>query len=227
MSDRRRATRFISAGAQGVLRLMQDVYVEHANAGEITVLAATRPAMREQTIQMRDKAGRRVALRVQPTTITVVSAGEVLRNRIVFRVVGFSAAGDQAAGEPLDGHAGRIGVLVRRIVARAVNVSSSGCLLDLPEYVAEGTVALLNMVGVQRGSGEAVRLCRPVHIIAAALPWRAGAEFLPLDAPLPTSVRNAAARLEALLDVASFVGDRPGSGERASGQVSDAVPTVD
>lgn len=227
MTDRRRASRFISPGAHGVLRLMQDVQVEHVTAGEVTVLAATRPTAREQVIQMRDNTGRRVALRVQLTTSVVVPSGEMLRNRVVFRVLGSAAARVWTAGDPFDGHAGRIAVLVRRITARAVNVSSSGCLLELAEYVTDGAVALLDMVGVQRGSGDAVRLCRAVAVAGGAWPWRAGAEFLPLDAPLPTSVRNAAARLEALMDVGPFVGARHSSGPRSSNRADNESPAGD
>ena len=204
MSDRRRASRFISPGAHGALRLMQDVQIERANAGEITVIAATRPTPREQTIQMRDTAGRRIAL----------------------RVLGAAAAGGRLAGE-IPGNVGAIAVLVRRIAARAVNVSSNGCLLELAEYVGEGAVALLDIAGVQRGSGDAVRLCRAVHVPGGAWPWRAGAEFLPLDAPLPTSVRNAAARLEALLDRGPLVGDRHCSGRGDSGREKDVTEAID
>lgn len=226
MSDRRRASRFISPGAHGALRLMQDVQIERANAGEITVIAATRPTPREQTIQMRDTAGRRIALRVQVAASAVVPGSELVRNRVVLRVLGAAAAGGRLAGE-IPGNVGAIAVLVRRIAARAVNVSSNGCLLELAEYVGEGAVALLDIAGVQRGSGDAVRLCRAVHVPGGAWPWRAGAEFLPLDAPLPTSVRNAAARLEALLDRGPLVGDRHCSGRGDSGREKDVTEAID
>jgi hypothetical protein len=205
---------------------MQDVQIERANAGEITVIAATRPTPREQTIQMRDTAGRRIALRVQVAASAVVPGSELVRNRVVLRVLGAAAAGGRLAGE-IPGNVGAIAVLVRRIAARAVNVSSNGCLLELAEYVGEGAVALLDIAGVQRGSGDAVRLCRAAHIPGGAWPWRAGAEFLPLDAPLPTSVRNAAARLEALLDRGPLVGDRHCSGRGDSGREKDVTEAID
>ena len=226
MSDRRRASRFISPGAEGMLRLMQDVQVEQANAGEITVIAATRPASREQTIQMRDNAGRRVSLRVQLTTSTVVSCGEMLRHRVVLRVLGAATPGSRMSGDPLARNPAGIAVLVQRIAARAVNVSSNGCLLEVAEYVGEGAIALLDMAGMQRGSGDAIRLCRAVHVAGGAWPWRAGAEFLPLDAPLPTSVRNAAAKLEALMEMGPFVGGRYSSAQVDSGRARDAAEAM-
>ena len=227
MSDRRRASRFISPGVEGMLRLMQDVQVEQTSAGEITVIATTRPTSREQTIQMRDNAGRRVSLRVQLTASAVVSCGEMLRHRVVLRVLGAASSGGRMSGAPLAGNPAGIAVLVQRIAARAVNVSSNGCLLELAEYVGEGAVALLDMMGVQRGSGDAVRLCRAVHVAGGAWPWRAGAEFLPLDAPLPTSVRNAAAKLEALLEMGPFVGTTHGSGPVDPRRGRDVAGAID
>jgi len=228
MSDRRRASRFISPGTHGVLRLMQDVHVEHATAGEITVLAATRPPAREQLIQMRDHTGRRIALRVQTVSNTVVPGGEMLRNRVVLRVLGAAVPGGRTGREESGGNGGRgIAVLVRRIAARTVNVSSSGCFLELAEYIGEGAIALLDIAGVQRGAGDPVRLCRAVHVPGGDWPWRAAAEFLSLDAPLPASVRNAAARLEALLDGGPFVGDLIGSVQSDSGRASDVAEATD
>jgi hypothetical protein len=226
MSDRRRASRFISPGVEGMLRLMQDVQVEQANGGDITVIASTRPTSHEHTIQMRDNAGRRVSLRVQLTSSAVVSCGEMLRHRVVLRMLGAATPGGRISGNALAGNPAGIAVLVQRIAARAVNVSSSGCLLELAEYVGQGAVALLDMVGVQRGPGDAVRLCRAVHVAGGAWPWRAGAEFLPLDAPLPTSVRNAAAKLEALLEMGPFVGGTQSSGPVDPGRGRDMAEAI-
>ena len=166
---------------------MQDVRIEHVDAQSITVLASERPVSREQTIQLRDVSGRRTSLRVLPSESAVVTNGEVLRHRVKLRLLGSEdpqgRIGDVPAVSP-----GSIALLVRRIEARAVNVSSSGCCLEMSEHVGEGSIALLDLLGIQRGTGDAVRLCRAARVSGAAWPWSAGVEFLPLDTPGPTSM---------------------------------------
>jgi len=227
MADRRRASRFVSPGTEGTLRILQDVRIEHVDADGVTVLASERVVSREHVIQLRDVSGRRTSLRVLPVESTVVTNGEVLRHRVKLRMVGsedpHARSGDVPAVSP-----GSIAVLVRRIDARAVNVSSSGCCLELCEHVGEGSIALLDILGIQRGTGDAVRLCRAARVPGAAWPWSAGVEFLPLDTPGPTSMRNIAARLEALMDSRSLVVARhkSGSDQTAAGpavDLSDAV----
>lgn len=204
MADRRRANRFVSPGTQGTLRLLQDVRIEHAEPESITVLACERPVASDQLIQLRDCSGRRAVFRVRPIESAVVSNGDVLRHRVKLHVVGPEDQRGRRTQVPTV-PPGSIGVLVRSVDARAVNVSSTGCCLELAEQVGEGLVAMLDILGIQRGTGDAVRLCRAARVPGGAWPWSAAAEFLPLDTPGPTSMRSVAARLEALMDSRSLV----------------------
>jgi hypothetical protein len=207
------------------------VRIEQADATGITVLASERPVFREQVIQLRDGSGRRLSMRVLPMESSVVTNGEVLRHRVKMRTLG-SEDPHTRSGEVPAASTGSIAVLVRRVNARAVNVSSSGCCLELAEHVGEGAIALLDILGIQRGVGDAVRLCRSARVPGAPWQWSAGVEFLPLDTPGPTSMRNVAARLEAMMDSRSLVEVRhkSGSDQTTVGQVvdlSDAVGNCD
>lgn len=85
------------------------------------------------------------------------------------------------------------GALVRRLPASVLNISSRGCLIETAIPLVPGTVGLLEVGdGTQ---GEAVRICRSVERPGAALPFRAGTEFLVLDAAAPPSIRVRALRL--------------------------------
>jgi len=217
----------VSPGAEGALRILRDVRVERVDAEGITVLASERPVSQEQVIQLRDGSGRRLSVRVRPMESTLVTNGEVLRHRVKLRVLGPDDP-QTRPGEAFDVSPDSIAVLVRRVNARAVNVSSSGCCLELAEYVGEGSIALLDILGIQRGAGDAVRLCRAAKVPGAAWPWNAGVEFLPLDTPGPASMRNVAARLEALMDSRSLVVARhkSGSDQTLAGPVVDLSDAV-
>ena len=80
-------------------RLMQGVRVEQADGRTITVLATTRPTPGEQVIQLRDSAGREVAFRVQPVTISVVSCGEMLQDRVLPRGSGRGTTRDRQGSD--------------------------------------------------------------------------------------------------------------------------------
>jgi hypothetical protein len=79
------------------------------------------------------------------------------------------------------------GALIRRLPASVLNISSRGCLIETATPLVPGTVGLLE-VGDET-HGEAVRICRSVERPGAAMPFRAGTEFLVLDAGAPPSMR--------------------------------------
>jgi hypothetical protein len=89
-----------------------------------------------------------------------------------------------------------IGVLIRRIPVRVRNVSTSGCLLESADLLPDGAIGMLELAIDGDRHVEALRVNRSTRIPGAAWPWRAGAQFLALNAPLPTSVRNVVARFE-------------------------------
>ena len=85
------------------------------------------------------------------------------------------------------------GALVRRLPASVLNISSRGCLIETATPLVPGTVGLLEVVDDPHG--EAVRICHSVERPGAAMPFRAGTEFLVLDAAAPPSMRMRALRL--------------------------------
>ncbi len=98
-----------------------------------------------------------------------------------------------------------IGVLIRRVQVRVRDVSSAGCLLESHDLLPEGTVGLLELEIEGERQVETLQVCRSLRVTGSAWPWRAGARFLALNAPPPTSVRNVVARFEILDEL------RPGS----------------
>jgi hypothetical protein len=88
------------------------------------------------------------------------------------------------------------GALIRRVPASVVNVSSRGCLIETAAPLLPGTVGLLEVADADGAHGEAVRVCHTLERPGSAMPFRAGTEFLVLDAPAAVSVRERAARLE-------------------------------
>jgi hypothetical protein len=87
------------------------------------------------------------------------------------------------------------GVLVRRVPAAVVNVSTRGCLIHTATPMAPGDVGLLEVETADCASPEAFRVCHARERPGAALPFSAGAEFLVLDAAPLASIRDQAARL--------------------------------
>lgn len=88
------------------------------------------------------------------------------------------------------------GALVRHIPATVVNVSSRGCLLETRSPLVAGTVGILE-IDEAEGPSEVVRVCHSFERTGAAMRFRAGGEFLVLDAATAVSVRQRAWRLDA------------------------------
>jgi hypothetical protein len=102
----------------------------------------------------------------------------------------------------------RIGVIVRDIPVRVLDASASGCLVESREPLPEGAVGLLEIAGDQGPTSEPLRISRSTVIAGGATRFRAGAQFLPLGAPGPASVRNQLARLEVVLEIEAAAGIR-------------------
>ena len=120
----------------------------------------------------------------------------------------------------------RIGVVLRDIPVRVLDVSASGCLVESREQLPEGAVGLLEVTGEQGRTVEPLRIRRSTEIAGGATRFRAGAQFLPLGAPSPTSVRNQLARLEVALEIEAAAGIRTSS-RPAKLAAGDAVSSSD
>jgi hypothetical protein len=106
----------------------------------------------------------------------------------------------------------RIGVILRDIPVRVLDASASGCLVESREPLPEGAVGVLEVTSEQGRTLEPLRISRSTEIAGGATRFRAGAQFLPLGAPGPTSVRNQLARLEVALEIEAAAGIRTSSG---------------
>jgi PilZ domain-containing protein len=106
----------------------------------------------------------------------------------------------------------RIGVILRDIPVRVIDASANGCLIECREPLPEGAVGLLEISGEDGPTVEPLRIRRSTEIAGGATRFRAGAQFLPLGAPGPRSVRNQLARLEVVLEIEAAAGIRTSSG---------------
>jgi hypothetical protein len=78
--------------------------------------------------------------------------------------------------------------LVRSLPATVREIGANGCLVEMAVPLAPGTVGLL----ATDSSGldvEAIRVCRSSAHSGGTMPFRAGVEFLVLDAARPSSIR--------------------------------------
>jgi hypothetical protein len=203
MADRRQAHRFVlPERVHGSLRIMEDVFVERVNADGIVIVVGRPPATCEDLLlDLVPNGGRRRVLRVRAARSSPLGIAEASRYRVtLFPAEGrcFVIDGATEGASPKEPAAG-IGVLVRRIPMSLRDVSARGCLIESAHALPEGTVGVLELVMAEGRSAEQVRICRMARIRGGILPYAAGAEFLPLEPPMPASVRNMIARLEMVL----------------------------
>lgn len=207
MVERRSANRVsIAAPTAGALRVLQDVVVGPAAAGEITVVSAV-PIPRGEHVRLE------VPRELAPSWKMVVRArecwtevdGDRVSQCIRFQVV------REAEGMPADDRAARsgeassrvsgsvvresplFGSLIRQIPIRLVNLSLSGCLFESPVVVGEGTVGFVEVTIQGQRRSEAIRIRRLEQRQGRVWPYRTGGEFLTLTASGPTSLRGVAA----------------------------------
>jgi hypothetical protein len=74
--------------SDAMLRLMQDVYIEEANAAQITIVTDTPPTPgKDLVIELPLEGDGRPVLRVRATEYTLVTFGDGLRHRVVLQVL--------------------------------------------------------------------------------------------------------------------------------------------
>lgn len=206
MPERRRAHRFaMSESKHAVLRLMDDVYIERADAAETTVIAAQPVSEGEEILLGLPSCGAtRGVMLTKALRSTLVPFGATLRHRVVLRTLQACAHDRSVAAEDGQPHQpARMAVLVRRIPVSLAEVSTSGCRLESSQALLAGTIGILMVPTEGCPAGEPLRISRCTRTAGSTAAFRLGAEFLPLDAPAPTSLRNTVARLEIVLELAS------------------------
>ena len=207
MPERRRAHRFaLSAGTRAMLRMMDDVYIECSDAGETTVIAAQPVSIGEEILlELPSTAMRRAVTLTRAVRRTLVPYGGTLRHRVVLRRLHACSHDDAfASADDHTKHPARIAMLVRRLPVIVAEVSTSGCRLESAQALLAGTVGILVLPAAAEPTGEPLRISRCTRTPGGAAPYRLGAEFLSLDAPAPTSLRNRVARLEIGMELSSL-----------------------
>ena len=207
MPERRRAHRFaLSEGSRALLRLMDDVYIECSDAAETTVIATQPVSIGEEILlELPSTTTRRAVTLTKAVRRTLVPYGGTLRHRVVLRRLQ-ACSHDRASATADDRatHAARMAVLVRRLPVSLAEVSTTGCRLDSAEALPNGTVGVLVLPSDAEPTAEPLRISRCTRTPGGAAAYRLGAEFLSLDAPAPTSLRNRVARLEIVMELSSL-----------------------
>jgi len=189
---------------------MHDVYVEAAVDGRIVVESDTPiPAGETLALELSRDLDVRSLVSVQVATSTPALVDGARRYRLALSVLhpdlhpdGPSQADDAAhAAAAANRTLARavipgIGVLTRRVPVRVRDVSASGCQLESLDGLPEGSIGLLELSSAAGHQTETLRVCRSRRVPGAARPWRSGARFLGLRAPMASSLRNLAARFE-------------------------------
>jgi hypothetical protein len=219
MSDRRRTSRFVIPDfTEATFRLMQDVCVERAAADQVILVSDVPLRTGEgMLIELPRELGTRSLTHADVVTCTAVWTGDTRRYRIAMRpertgeLARETRSSHGATTMPPPGTLPAIGVLIRRVPVRIHDVSTTGCLLESFDALGEGAVGQLAIHFNDITHQEPIRICRSSNVTGSSWPWRSGAHFLSLTAPLTSSVRNIAARFEIIDELVSRV--RP-SGER-------------
>ena len=219
MTDRRRYSRFvIPESSHGAFRAMQDVCVEQIDGELVVVVSDT--ALRQGeglTLELPRGLGARAVVRVSVVSCTPVWLANVRRHRVVLQspiaVEAKAPVPDSPFMKPRTALPA-LGVLVRRIPVRVRDISTTGCQLESLDPLPDTQIGQLEVFVEGERHQEPVRVTRAVRLPGGAWPYRAGAQFLALGAPLPTSVRNAVARMEIVEELLPRApGGRPAANE--------------
>jgi hypothetical protein len=209
MSDRRRTSRFVVPDfTEATFRMMQDVCVERTTAEQVILVSdVVLRTGEEMILELPRELGARAVTRGDVASCTTVWVGASRRYRIALR----TGNGAESARETRPSSVRTmtpapqmpaLGILIRRIPVRVHDVSSTGCLLESLDSLPEGSVGQLEIHFNDTTHQEPLRICRSSSVPGSAWPWRSGAQFLSLTAPLPSSVRNIVARFEIVDELA-------------------------
>lgn len=208
MSDRRRTSRFVIPDfTEATFRIMQDVCVERSTVDQVILVSEVplRPG-EDVALELPRELGARTVMRGHVVSCTTVWVGETRRYRVALHTATPRDAGLESraphARTPVPSPLPAIGVLMRRVPVRVHDVSTNGCLLESIDPLAEGAVGQLEIYFNDTTHQEPIRICRCSTVSGSAWPFRLGAHFLSLTAPLTSSVRNIVARFEIVDELA-------------------------
>jgi hypothetical protein len=209
MSDRRRTSRFVVPDfTEATFRIMQDVCVERSTVDQVILVSEVplRPG-EDVSLELPRELGARAVIRGPVVSCTTVWVGETRRYRVALqtgntaREAGLDRISQPRTPAPSPLPA--IGVLIRRVPVRVHDVSTTGCLLESVDALADGAVGQLEIYFNDTTHQEPIRICRSSTVNGSAWPFRSGAHFLSLTAPLASSVRNIVARFEIVDELAT------------------------
>ena len=172
-----------------MLRVLDDVEIEHVTDETITVLSDTPIPRGERMILWAPAAdGGEVPLRVRAVRRQAVLGSTLLRHRVRFDVDTAAVGASQPASGALD--TGRIGGIVREVPIRLLDIGAGGCSIESPVRIAEGAVGWLSMKSQNTQYDEVVRVCRSDWRTERFWQWISGVEFLTLEPPSAASLRR-------------------------------------
>ena len=88
------------------------------------------------------------------------------------------------------------GVLTRELRVRLVNLSGSGCLVEMNARVEPGTTGILKVEVDGEQYADDIRVARVQRVHGSSATWHVGAEFLWTTYPGSRSLRRVASRLQ-------------------------------
>jgi hypothetical protein len=88
------------------------------------------------------------------------------------------------------------GVLTREVPVRLVNISGSGCLVEMNARVEPGTTGILKVDVDGEQYADDIRVARLQRVHGSSATWHVGAEFLWTTYPGSWSLRRVASRLQ-------------------------------
>jgi hypothetical protein len=193
--NRRRTFRAAAKNATGMLRLQDDIEIEHVTDQAITVLSDTQVPRGERMILWAPAAaGGELPLRVRAVRRQAVVTSAQLRHRVRFDVdaIEWPDRERPAEGRPASNVSAteRIGGIVREVPFRLLDISAGGCLIKTPVKITEGAVGWLSVNGPDAQHHEIVRVSRSDWRAEQFWPWIAGVEFLTLELPSAASLRR-------------------------------------
>jgi hypothetical protein len=192
--NRRRTTRAAANNATGMLRVLDDVEIEHVTDRAITVLSETQVPRGERMILWAPaEDGGEVPLRVRAVRRQAVLGSTLMRHRVRLDVDAIAST-DRSVGatQPASGalDTGRIGGIVREVPIRLLDIGAGGCSIESPVRIAEGAVGWLSVKSQDTHHDEVVRVCRSDWRTERFWQWISGVEFLTLEPPSAASLRR-------------------------------------
>lgn len=206
MSGRRRHARFAVAQPwEGTLRILRDVtVVDDADARGLLVFSHAIGVPGEVVALELAGAGTVVTLVVCVVESRPVVVDGAVRHALRLTVLDQDRRAERGNG--LADVAGSlsdvlvaddlVGVIVREVPVRVLNVGGSGCLMESARAVEYGTTATLTMHMAGEDYADALRVSRCDRIEGTGTRWLIGAEFLWTSLPASGSLRRVARTLQ-------------------------------